>query len=94
MAAALTGAAAAGAPGGVFASMPKMMGMTATAISMMTVPPTMGVMTRRSHESRQASRNWNSADAMTSVASRGGPPLTRAVTHTAVKVPDVPIKRI
>ena len=45
---ALTGAAAGGASGGTCVSMPKMMGMTVTEMSMMTVPPTMGVMTRRS----------------------------------------------
>ena len=91
---ALTGAAAPGAPAGVCVSIPKMMGMTVTAISMMTVPPTMGVTTRRNQESRQASKNWNSEEMMTRVARRAAPPSTRAVTHTAMKAPEVPMSRI
>ena len=94
VASALTGAAAGGAPSGVFVSMPKMMGMTVTAISMMTVPPTMGVITRLSQERRQARKNWHSDETTTSVASKAAPPSTRAVTHTAMNAPEVPISRM
>ena len=89
--AALAGAAARGVPSGTSASMPKMMGMTVTAISMITVPATVGVRIRRSSESRSESANWNSAEIATSVASRPGPPATSAVTQTAMNAPEVPI---
>ena len=69
------------------------MGMTVTAISMMTVPATVGVMTRLRSESRDASRNWNSDDATISVASSAGPPYSSAATDTAMKTPDVPMSR-
>ena len=50
--AALTGAAAGEAPSGTWVSMSKTMGMTVTAISMITVPHTVGVKSRRSSASR------------------------------------------
>ena len=71
--------------------MPKMIGITVTAISMITVPATVGVMIRRSSESRSESRNWNSAEMATRVASRPGPPSTSDVTQTAMKAPEVPM---
>ena len=79
---ALTGAAAGGASGGTCVSMPKPIGMT--------VPPTMGVTVRRSQESRQTRRNWNSKE----TTSRAAPPSIKAVTHTAMKAPDVPISKM
>ena len=68
--------------------------MTVTAISMITVPATVGVMRRLSSDSREASRNWKSAEAATSVASMPGPPCASAATDTAMKAPDVPISRM
>ena len=60
--------------------MPKTMGITVTAISMMTVPATVGVRIRR-----------NSEEARTSVASIPGPPLASAAMQTAMKAPEVPM---
>ena len=80
-------------PSGTSANMSKMIGMTVTAISMITVPATVGVITRRTQDSRAASRNWNNAETNTSVASMPGPPSTSAVTETAMKAPDVPMSR-
>ena len=88
----LAGAAARGVPSGTSASMPKMIGITVTAISMITVPATVGVMIRRSSESRSESRNWKSAEMATRVASSPGPPSTSAVTQTAMKAPEVPMR--
>ena len=66
-------------------------GMTVTAISMMTTPETIGVNIRRSSESRAASRNWNSDDMTMRVAMVAGPPDDSAATHTAMNAPDVPM---
>ena len=66
-------------------------GITVTAISISTVPATVGVRSRLKRESFAASRYWNSDDATTSVASSPGPPFTSAATHTAMKAPEVPI---
>ena len=88
---ALSGAAGGGAAAGTCASMSNTIGMTVTAISMITVPATVGVNTRRSNESRAASANWNSDEITTSVASSAGPPWASAVTQTAMKAPEVPI---
>ena len=68
--------------------------MTVTAISMMTVPATVGVMTRRSSDSRDEIRNWKSDDATIKVASSAGPPRSSAATDTAMKTPEVPISRM
>ena len=75
----LTGAAAGAVPSG-------------TGISMITVPHTVGVRMRRSSDSRVASANWNSAEMATSVARSPGPPSSSAVTQTAMKAADVPIR--
>ena len=58
VAAALAGAAAGGTPSGTSVNMPKMIGMTVTGISMITVPATVGVKIRRSRDSRAESANW------------------------------------
>ena len=91
--AALAGAAAGGAPSGTSFNMPKMIGMTVTGISMITVPATVGVKIRRIQESRAESRNWHREEAMTRVASSAGPPCASAVTQTAMKAPEVPMRR-
>ena len=88
---ALTGAAAALASFGTSLSMSKMSGITVTAMSMMTVPATVGVMILRTHASRAAKPNWNSAEMSTSVASMAGPPSASAVTLTAMNAPEVPM---
>ena len=90
--AALAGAAIAGVPSGTSLSIPKMIGITVTAISMITVPATVGVMMRRSSASRSESANWNSAEIATRVASNPGPPSTSDVTQTAMKAPEVPMR--
>ena len=54
---AAVGAAAGDVPSGTSASKPKTIGMTVTAISMITVPETTGVIIRRSSESRAAKAN-------------------------------------
>ena len=89
--AALSGGPAGAVSAGTSFSMSKMMGMTVTAISMMTVPATVGVITRRTQDSRADSTNWKSADTKTSVASMPGPPSASAVTDTAMNAPEVPI---
>ena len=70
------------------------MGMTVTGIIMMTVPVTAGVRIRRRIDRRLASVNWTRDDRKTSVASMPGPPSARAVTHTAMKAPEVPMTRM
>ncbi len=52
-----TGGAADGVPSGALPRMSKTMGMTVAAISMITVPETTGVNTRRRTESRAARAN-------------------------------------
>ena len=89
--AALTGAAAGAAPSGTSFSCPNRMGVTEAAMSMMTVPATVGVMMRRSHASRAAKPNWNSDETQMSVAIKAAPPACRALTHTAMKAAEVPI---
>ena len=88
---ALAGALAVGAPGGASLSMSNMIGITVTAISAITVPATTGVMIRRSSERRADKANWKREEAITSVASSPGPPSAKAVTHTAMKAPEVPM---
>ena len=79
--AALAGAAAGGTPSGTSVNMPKMIGMTVTGISMITVPATVGVKIRRSHASRAESMNWHSEETMIRVASSAGR-LPRAPSRT------------
>ena len=90
---ALTGAAASGLPSGTPFSIPNMIGITVTGISMITVPATVGVSIRRNSDSRLASANWKSAEAATSVASIAGPPFAVAATQIAMNAPDVPMAR-
>ncbi len=61
---------------------------------MITVPATVGVMKRRSSESRDEMRNWKSDEATMRVASSAGPPRSSAATDTAMKTPEVPISRM
>ena len=68
--------------------------MTVTGVSIMTVPVTVGVSTRRNSESRAEKANWKSARAITSVTSRPGPPAASAATLTAIAAPGVPMARI
>ena len=70
-----------------------MIGITVTGISMMTVPATVGVRTRRNSERRAESANWKSEEMTTKVASIAGPPSASAAMHTAMKAPEVPIRR-
>ena len=88
---ALTGDAAGAAPSGTSASISKAIGTIVTAMSAMTVPATVGVMMRLSSASRAASPNWIREEITISVASIAGPPWVRAVTHTAMNAPDVPM---
>ena len=87
----VTGAARGPLPSGTLSMKSKRNGITLTAISMITVPATVGVRIRRSSDRRPASRNWKSDDTMISVASRPGPPCWSAATDTAMNAPDVPI---
>ncbi len=87
----LTGAAAGDEPSGTSPSIPNMIGIRVTGISMITVPHTVGVRIRRSSDNCAESPNWNRADTVTSVASRPGPPSASAVTQTAMKAAEVPI---
>ena len=70
------------------------MGMTATEMSMITVPATVGVMIRRNRESFVERINWNRDEITTKVASMAGPPCLMAEMAAAIKVPEVPIRRI
>ena len=88
---AATGAAACGDPSGTSFSESKMIGITVAAISMITVPVTMGVKMRRNHERRAASRNWKSDEMTIRLAIVSGPPNLSAATQTAMNAPDVPI---
>ena len=88
---ALIGALQSDLPSGDALTMSKTSGITVTAMSISTVPATTGVTIRRNSESLAASRNWNSDDATTNTANKPGPPSTKAVTHTAMNAPDVPI---
>ena len=90
---ALNGAAGAGDPSGTLLNISKMIGITVTGISMMTVPATVGVRIRRNRERRAESANWKSDETTTNVASIAGPPSAIAAMQTAMKAPDVPIKR-
>ena len=69
-------------------------GMIVTAMSIITVPATVGVMILRSSDSRAASSNWKSEEAMSSVIRRPGPPSVSAVTHTAMNAPEVTMRRM
>ena len=85
------GAAESLVPSGTSVSVSKTTGATVAVISMITVPVTTGVKMRRNRESRAASRNWNSDETTTRLASVDGPATTRAATQTAMNAPDVPM---
>ena len=70
------------------------MGMIVAAISMTTVPVTVGVKTRRTQDSRCDRTSWKSEETRTSAASNGGPPAVRAAMQTAINAPEVPIRRM
>ena len=67
------------------------MGKRLTAISMITVPPTVGVISQRNSDSRAEKKNCTTDDATTSVASSGSPPAITAATVTPMNAPDVPM---
>ena len=94
VASAVSGAAPVGAPSGARNDRSKPIGITVTAISMITVPATVGVMKRRSSDRRDEIRNWKRDEATMRVASSAGPPRSSAATDTAMKTPDVPISRM
>ena len=85
------GAAIGDAFSGTSLSVSNMMGITATAISMITVPETTGVKIRRSQDRREASRNWKRDEMTIRLAIVAGPPSTSAVTQTAMNAPEVPM---
>ena len=87
------GAAIGDEPSGTSFRLSNMIGITVTAMSMMTVPETTGLNTRRSRDRRDASRNWKSEDMTIRLAIVAGPPSTSAVTQTAKNAPDVPMTR-
>ena len=87
----VTGAAAADAPSGTSASLPRMTGASVTGTSRMTVPATVGVKIRRSADNLAARANWNSEDTMIRLASNPGPPCSSADTQTARKALLLPI---
>lgn len=64
---------------------PQATGATLRAISISTVPPTAGVRIRRSAGSLAVKRKVASAETLTSVASRAGPPFSMAATATEMK---------
>ena len=80
-------------PCGISVSMSNTMGMTVAAMSMITVPVTTGVKTRRSVGSQAASRNWTREETTIRLAIWAGPASTSAAMQTAMKVPEVPITR-
>ena len=71
------GPAARAAFSGTRVSWSNTIGMTLTEISMITVPVTVVVNSRRSSSNRAERRNWNSEEAITSLARRTGPPALR-----------------
>ena len=70
----VTGPARGSLPSGTLSRKSKRKGITFTAISMITVPATVGVRIRRRSERRPARRNWKSDEMITSVATSAGPP--------------------
>jgi hypothetical protein len=78
-------------PAGASLIMAKQIGKTVTAISIMMVPPTVGVMILRKALRRWANANCINAETMTSVASNGTPPASTASMEMAMKAPEVPM---
>ncbi len=78
-------------PAGTPANRSVVMGNTLTASSMTTVPPTVGVISRRKNDSRAENRNWMSDEATTRVPTRDSPPTATATVDTPMNAPDVPI---
>ncbi len=91
VASALNGEARSETPAGTSFRNPKMMGITVTGISMITVPATAGVRILRKSESLVESTNWNNEEITTKVASIAGPPSAIAVTQIAMNAPEVPM---
>ena len=58
---------------------------------MITVPPTVGVISLRKSDRRAENRSCTSAATVTRVASRGRPPATTAAAETLMKAPEVPM---
>ena len=81
-------------PGGRSSSMPKMIGITVTGTSMITVPATVGVRMRRNRDNRAEKASWKSAAAHNSVARSPEPPASSASTATAMAAPEVPVTRM
>ncbi len=81
---ATTGAAAGAAPSGTSASLRRMTGASVTGINMSTVPATVGVKILRNRDSLAARTNWNRDEITISVASRLGPPCSRAAMQMAI----------
>ena len=81
-------------PSGTLVKRPKLIGMTTTEMSMITVPATVGVIIRRNRESLVERINWKRDEITTRVASMAGPPCLMAEIEAAVKVPEVPMRRI
>ena len=79
-------------PAGVRFSMSNRIGITVTGRSMITVPVTVGVRTRRSSESRAESAIRTTPETATRVASIVGPPSASAVTLIAMVLLEVPTK--
>ena len=78
-------------PAGTSASMFVVMGNRLTAISMIMVPPTVGVISRRKNDSRAENRNCTSDETTTRVASSDSPPAATAAADTPMNAPDVPM---
>ena len=88
---ALNGAARVEVPTGTSSRRPKTVGINVAGISMMTVPETVGVRSRRNSESRAESASGTSDATTTRVASNAGPPSATAVMLTATTAREVPI---
>ena len=82
-----------GSPSGISLRSPNTMGITVAAMSIITVPATIGVKMRRRSDRRAARANWKSDDATMRAAISVGPPSTSAATQTPMNAPDVPIMR-
>ena len=89
--AAATAPADAETPSGTVDIMSYSIGSTVAAMSMITVPETTGVSSRRNHDSLDASMNWKNDETTIRLAMVAGPPSTMAAMHTAMNAPDVPI---
>ena len=87
----LNGAPDTGPLSGAPESRPATNGITVNGMSMITVPDTAGVRIRWKRDNLQESRSGTSADTVTSVASRAGPPSPSAMIEAGMKAPEVPM---